>query len=266
MKKTFVLVVMAFMVISVWSFPWDKKGSSGNSPRDVLQGVKGKIEEKTSSKVEASISPEALRAELEKKWLEAGKVGYDHMPWGTTVEDVRRIYPNINKLNNPDGDAYGFEQWRRGKKSDDQFWDYWFYNGKLIFGQTAWAMALGDQLADDINHGLKELYGEPTDIQDSTEHRTETYLGKYTASYDYGLMLVTWEKGDFRIQQRIQIWQGDTQNDRQIIMMCVSRVPQVVDIKYFDVPSVNELMENEESYFKEKEEREQKERVRKLGL
>ena len=127
-------------------------------------------------------------------------------------------------------------------------------------------MKRGDQLADDINHALKEQYGEPTDIQDKTEHRNETYLGKYRASYEYGEMNVKWEKGDFLITQQIQMYAADTYNDAQVVVMCISSSPQVVTVEYTDVPRFNEANEKADAYKKEKVEREQKERTKKLGL
>lgn len=160
MKKTFTFIVMAFMVVSAWSFPWDKKGSRGNSPKDVFQGIKGKVEDKVAPK------PETIRAELKKKWEENGCEGYDKMPWGTTVSEFLILYPKAEH-----GNEGCLEQYARYGSSDNVILCYSFYKNELVSGITLYKNLKEETSIEDINSRMVELYGNPTDTKNTSEHK-----------------------------------------------------------------------------------------------
>lgn len=216
----------------------------------------------------------AERAEEERKKLEEKKAalrakarkegGFDDMPWGTTYDDFSNFYPNAKELESDGSIA-------RYKIESDQYTKiYKFYENTLVGGVTVYS-DISDEKSNDINVGLKQLYGKPSDTRDLSKHKSESFTSydgiPYSFSYTDYHFRVIWNKSPtFKIQYDLTAREIDDGFGVDFMTKAmINRAPEVT-ITYSNEQKMAAIKSNDEKKKKAADAEAQKKRVDNLGL
>jgi hypothetical protein len=86
-------------------------------------------------------------------------IGYDKVPWGTSIEDVKKAYPNLNLEEFDLGDS--FPNMRRFLSTGDIWRDFYFYNDKLFSVYVSYGEKMNRGVIESTINVLVERYGKP---------------------------------------------------------------------------------------------------------
>ena len=206
----------------------------------------------------------------EKKEFE-NKGGYDHMPWGTSVRKFLDAHPEAKKI---ESEGVVEIYTRKGSSGNDMV--YKFYEEKLVGGVTAFYNMTDETAVNEFNQRMKELYGEPNDVKETSEHHVENinFLGNHRIAYTERHVKVNWKKSPtFNILLDVCALDGDTKKDTQNICLFIT-TNIVKNIITYENPSMakqiaesNAKFEKEQAEAKKaKEEAEKRERMNNLDL
>jgi len=238
------------------------------------QLIKACAEEKARIEAEKKAEEERLAMEeAEKKKAIENNWVYDHMPWGTPVSDFLIERSGIKQIENEGV----IERYTRDG-SGDSVMTYKFYDGKLLGGVTVYNLH-GDDAetkGNDINQRMKELYGDPTNVKETSEHKVVTvnFLGSHRIAYTEKHLKVTWNKSpSFKILLDVCVLIGDTKKDTFNICMYITTNLQTFTINYENpsmtkkIAEANAKLEKEQAEAKKiKEEAEKRKRLDDLDL
>lgn len=218
---------------------------------EVLVTEKKAEKNKLSSNKNNSVNPAAdEKAKLKELWEKAGREGYDNMPWGTTIDQLMLIHPEVKKIKY-DGVEERFS--RQGSQNNVEL-TYRFYKGKLVGGITVYKLDYpkDEETVDAINHRMIELYGNPTDVKESSEHHVEQNTGVRIAYTEYHGK-VTWNKSSkFKILFDFCALDGDTVNDNLNIALFITVYRCTLTITYDDPSMAAQIAADDEKFKQEK--------------
>lgn len=135
-----------------------------------------------------------IKENLKNRYIESGNEGYDSIPWGAKVEEVRSLYPDIKVYNSNEQDVE-IILLQNGHQS------YYFFDNKLYKGITHYYFP-DERTTQSIINKMTQLYGKATDFREYSQGIEREYnyiLGSFIYKNKVGL-LIWWNKSSrFRI-------------------------------------------------------------------
>ncbi len=223
--------------------------SDGKNLHLSLSDYSKDCESKLSEIVEELKKRNAEEAE-KKKAIENNWV-YDHMPWGTSVLEVLGAHPDAKEI---EREGVVERYTRKGSSGNDMV--YKFYEGKLVGGVTTFYMS-DEAGVNELNQRMKELYGEPNDVKETSEHHVENinFLGNHRIAYTERHVKVNWKKSPtFNILLDVCLLDGDTKKDIQNICLFITTHLVKHIITYENPSMVKQIAESNAKFKKEQEE------------
>ncbi len=238
---------------------------------------KAEKEKLSSNKASINDKSEILTADekehLKELWEKAGKEGYDHMPWGTSISEFKILYPKANHKKQGCLNVYT----REGSSKNVEM-SYGFYNNALVAGSTTYKEVEETKgMEEDINIRMSELYGNPTDEENESAHHVQKIsdeekqlanemLRMFNMPYRISANHIdytekhhtkTWNKSKtFMIILQSQQLIGDSDVDNTLIEFFINKSLHTITISYQDQSMTSQI--NESNLQLEKKQQEEK--------
>lgn len=186
-----------------------------------------------------------------------GGEGYDYFVWGTSVDDVLSVYPDLQevKSDNPNEPAELVRKF--GRQNDtNEIMCYIFFNNKLCRGITIFRK-LNESKLIAISTRLKELYGPATEkTEDPTQELITVNLAGKNFSYYEINADAYWKLSEtFEIHLNNCAVQPKNKNyeDALTISMFITDSPVTATVDYYNKKMLDEAKKSIEEYNKKKE-------------